>query len=143
MLGAHLGPLLFQLPPNLKCDLPRLDAFLTRLPPDLRAAFEFRHDSWLTDEVCALLEAHKAAPLHRGFRRQDDAVARDRAARLFPPARRRLHAGRSRTWAGRVAERANDWDDAFVYFKHEGEGKGPEFAAAFREILTKNYKLEP
>src|SRR5262245_61676224 len=49
-VGPSLGPLLFQLPPNFKCDTARLAECLTWLPADLRAAFEFRHDSWLTEE---------------------------------------------------------------------------------------------
>src|SRR6266496_5709113 len=55
----RLGPVLFQLPPNLKCNLPLLAEFLPLLPPDLRFAFEFRHDSWLNEDVYALLRQHK------------------------------------------------------------------------------------
>jgi len=52
----RLGPILFQLPPNLKCDIALLSEFLEILPDDLRFAFEFRHTSWLMDEVYRLLE---------------------------------------------------------------------------------------
>ena len=52
----RLGPILFQLPPQMRCDLDRLAAFLPGLPPDLRYAFEFRHPSWLSDDVYRLLE---------------------------------------------------------------------------------------
>ena len=55
VLGPHLGPLLFQLPPNFKADPKRLEDFLALIPDDVRAAFEFRNDSWLTDEVFGLL----------------------------------------------------------------------------------------
>ena len=51
VLGARLGPILFQLPPNLKKDLERLKNFLTYLPSDRRYAFEFRHESWFDDEI--------------------------------------------------------------------------------------------
>jgi uncharacterized protein YecE (DUF72 family) len=60
-LQSRLGALLFQLPPSLKKDAPRLDAFLALLPPPYRAAFEFRHPSWFDDEVFALLHDHQAA----------------------------------------------------------------------------------
>ena len=53
--------MLFQTPPNLKQDLPRLQAFLELLPVDHRAAFEFRNDTWFTDDVYAALEAKSAA----------------------------------------------------------------------------------
>ena len=55
-LGQTLGPLLYQLPPSLHKDLPRLDAFLQRLPDDLEQVVEFRHKSWYDDDVLALLD---------------------------------------------------------------------------------------
>ncbi|HLY19903.1 MAG TPA: DUF72 domain-containing protein [Bryobacteraceae bacterium] len=54
--ARRLGPVLFQLPPQMKCDVILLGAFLELLPDDLRYAFEFRHSSWLVDEVYRLLE---------------------------------------------------------------------------------------
>jgi len=57
--ARRLGPVLFQLPPQLKCDTALLAAFLESLPDDLRYAFEFRHTSWLVDEIYRLLEKHK------------------------------------------------------------------------------------
>ena len=54
--ARRLGPILFQLPPQLRCDLELLRAFLEILPEDLRFAFEFRHASWLVDEVYRVLE---------------------------------------------------------------------------------------
>lgn len=59
--ARRLGPILFQLPPQMKRDTELLAAFLDILPPDLRYAFEFRHASWLADEVYRLLEAKGAA----------------------------------------------------------------------------------
>jgi len=57
--ARRLGPILFQLPPTLKCDLPLLSDYLALLPADLRFAFEFRHDSWLSDSVYELLIKHR------------------------------------------------------------------------------------
>lgn len=57
----RLGPVLFQLPPQFRCDLEVLGGFLAALPHDVRCAFEFRHASWLNDEVYRLLENHNAA----------------------------------------------------------------------------------
>src|SRR5262245_22056720 len=59
-LKKRLGPLLFQLPPTLKKDVPRLRQFLALLPPRRRAAFEFRHPSWFDEEVFGLLRDHSA-----------------------------------------------------------------------------------
>jgi len=60
-LGAKRGPVLFQLPPNLKKDLPRLTAFLSLLPDDHNAVFEFRNDTWFDDDVYAALKSAGAA----------------------------------------------------------------------------------
>jgi uncharacterized protein YecE (DUF72 family) len=57
--AGKLGVVLFQLPPNLKLDLPRLEAYLPNLPADMRCAFEFRHESWHDEAVYALLQKHK------------------------------------------------------------------------------------
>lgn len=130
-LGGALATLLFQLPPNLKCDLGRFESFLATLPKDVKAAFEFRHDSWLTEDVYQRLhDAGKALCI---------ADFGDRTTPLQTPARygyvRLRDEGYQpddlKRWADIVAERSNDWDEVFVYFKHEEEGKGPEFAAAF------------
>lgn len=60
-LGPRLAPVLYQLPPNLKADVPLLRDFLLQLPRDLRAAFEFRHESWFSDETYAALRDNGAA----------------------------------------------------------------------------------
>ncbi len=134
-LGVHQGPLLFQLPPNLKCDVARLDAFLALMPADVQAAFEFRHDSWHSDEVTAVLRARGAALCIADFG--------DKTTPLVPTARHGYFRLRDEgytpedldRWAGVVGDLAGQWDDAWVFFKHEDEGKGPEFAAAFIERL--------
>jgi uncharacterized protein YecE (DUF72 family) len=136
VLGPHLATLLFQLPPTYKCSLPRLEAFLKLLPPDIRCAFEFRHESWLTDEVFALLTAHRAALCIADFG--------DKTTPLKPTARHGYFRLRDEgytpddldKWADAVAAQGTAWDDVFVYFKHEEEGKGPEFARAFVDRLA-------
>jgi uncharacterized protein YecE (DUF72 family) len=135
VLGAHLGTLLFQLPPNFKADVARLETFLALLPTDLRAAFEFRHDSWLTPEVYALMRQHGAALCIADFGDKTtplEATARFGYLRLrdegYTPAD-------LERWALEVITHAASWDDVYVYFKHEQEGKGPEFAQAFLRIL--------
>jgi uncharacterized protein YecE (DUF72 family) len=139
VLGPRLGPLLFQLPPNLKADEERLARFLTWLPPDLGAAFEFRHESWLTERVFALLSEHHVALCIADFG--------DHATPLVPTARHGYFRLRDEgytqadleRWADDIAEREPEWDEVFVYFKHEEEGKGPEFARAFRDTLRNRH----
>lgn len=127
-LGDKLGALLFQLPPNLKKDVALLDAFLRDLPPKAPAAFEFRHASWLDDEVSARLSERNLAlciadserlstPVrvtadYAYFRLRDEGYTADDIAR----------------WADTIRDATTGCRDVFVYFKHEDEGKGPEFA---------------
>jgi uncharacterized protein YecE (DUF72 family) len=59
--ARRLGPVLFQLPPNLKCDVPLLSDYLALLPTDIRHAFEFRNTSWLAEPVYDLLRQHGIA----------------------------------------------------------------------------------
>lgn len=135
-LGPHLATGLFQLPPFQKRDLPLLQEFVATLPADFRAAFEFRHDSWLSDDVYDCLQAAGKALCIADFG--------DKTTPLHPTARygylRLRDEGYTpadiERWADDVAARAGEWDDVFVYFKHEDEGKGPEFAAAFDRCLS-------
>lgn len=134
-LGPKLGAVLFQLPPNLKMDLAVFDAFLETLPPGLCAAFEFRHGSWLCDDVFGRLRAKNLAlciadsetmstPVtitadYAYFRLRDEGYTPDDLAR----------------WAEVVRARDASCRDVYVYFKHEDAGKGPEFARLLLERL--------
>jgi uncharacterized protein YecE (DUF72 family) len=134
-LGARLGPLLFQLPPNFKKDLPRLTDFLALVPDSLRAAFEFRHATWFSDDVYAALSARGAALCLA----EDDELAAPFVA-TAPWGYLRLR--KAEYGETDLAEKADavaraGWRDAYVFFKHEEEGKGPRLAAAFREALAR------
>jgi uncharacterized protein YecE (DUF72 family) len=134
-LGAKLGALLFQLPPNLKKDLAVFDAFLETLPPKACAAFEFRHTSWLDEEIFSRLAARNLAlcvadseklstPVrvtadYAYFRLRDEGYTKDDILR----------------WADTIAQATVSCRDVFVYFKHEEQGKGPEFARILMDKL--------
>lgn len=121
-LGDKLGPVLFQFPPGLKADADLLREFLSVLPPRMRAAFEFRHDSWWRDDVCEALDGVGAAW-----------VLADRPGRRAPAiatggwAYLRFHQGQAtgpkypreklQKWAGRIA--SLDARDAFVFFNND------------------------
>jgi uncharacterized protein YecE (DUF72 family) len=134
-LKEHLGPLLFQLPPTFKKDAPRLRAFLALLPPERRVAFEFRHPSWFDDEVFGLLREHRAALCIADA--EDDldvpvvATAAWGCLRLRRPD---YDDAALKKWVKQV--RNQDWQDAFVFFKHEEEGKGPQRAKRFLELAA-------
>jgi uncharacterized protein YecE (DUF72 family) len=132
-LRERLGPILFQLPPYLSKDVPRLRAFLALLPPSRRVAFEFRHRSWFEAEVFDLLRQHGAAlciaDAEGGLDVPFVAIADWGYLRL-----RRPDYGDAEltAWARRVRE--TGWRDAFVFFKHEDEGRAPRLAQRFLEL---------
>jgi uncharacterized protein YecE (DUF72 family) len=134
-LKDHLGPLLFGLPPYLKKDAGLLRAFLALLPSGRRAAFEFRHPSWFAEEVFGLLRDHRAALCIADA--DDDLEVPFVATADWGYLRlRRDNYGdpELKTWVKRVLKQ--DWRDAFVFFKHEDEAKGPELAKRFLELTV-------
>jgi uncharacterized protein YecE (DUF72 family) len=117
-LGAKRGPVLFQLPPFMKKDLPRLEEFLKLLPAQHGAAFEFRNDSWFSDEVYAALKLAGAALCHS--EREDNAPPPLVETASWGYVRLRLESysdGDLQAWAQRLA--ATGWDQVHVYFMHE------------------------
>jgi uncharacterized protein YecE (DUF72 family) len=117
-LGAKRGPVLFQLPPFLKKDLPRLSEFLHLLPDGHRAAFEFRNDSWFDDDVYAALKAAGAALCLS--EREDNAPPPLVETAPWGYVRLRLETysdGDLAQWAGRLA--ATAWQETYAYFMHE------------------------
>ena len=117
-LGDKRGPVLFQLPPNLKKDAPRLEAFLGLLPDDHGAAFEFRNESWFDDEIYELLRAAGAALVLS--EREDNAPPPLVETAPWGYVRLRLENysdGDLEKWAGRLAD--TKWNETFVYFMHE------------------------
>jgi uncharacterized protein YecE (DUF72 family) len=117
-LGPKRGPVLFQLPPQLKKDLPRLTAFLALLPEGHQAAFEFRNDTWFDDEVYAALRAAGAALCLS--EREDNAPPPLVETAHWGYVRLRLETYTEedlRVWAARLA--ATSWRETFAYFMHE------------------------
>jgi uncharacterized protein YecE (DUF72 family) len=128
-LGDKLGPVLVQLPPNFKKDVGRLKDFLAQVPAGRRVALEFRHATWLDDDDDALRQAG-AALCVADTGEPDDAPLVATAGWGYLRLRRPDYgADELASWAQRVREQA--WSDAFVYFKHEDEGKAPKLADEF------------
>jgi len=135
-LEAKLGPVLFQLPPNFKKDTFVLGDFVNGLPGGMRAAFEFRHESWFDDEIFEILRARnvalciadtekletpKVAPADYGYLRlrREDYTTAD-----------------VQRWAEFVRQNESRWQNAFIYFKHEEAGIGPKLAKQMIEFLA-------
>jgi len=133
VLGEGLGVVLFQLPPNMKKDLPRLQAFLKNLPGNVRSTFEFRHPSWFDDDVLALLRENNRALCISDT--DDLPVAHiDGTADWGYLRLRRVEYSEAdlAAWLERVEAQA--WKEAFVFFKNEDEGTGPKLAGQFLKL---------
>src|SRR5262245_14156832 len=134
-LGERLGALLFQLPPNMKQDLPRLRDFLALIPSTCRTAWEFRHASWFEDEVFSLLRERQAA-LCIAEAEGDLEVPFVATADWGYLRLRRPDYGDAelKAWVKKV--QGQGWRDAFVFFKHEDKGMGPQLAKRFLELAV-------
>jgi len=133
-LGARLGPILFQLPPNFRKDVPRLRGFFEQMPERRRVAFEFRHASWFDDETFAALRDHGAALCVADTGEEPVAPLAATADWGYLRLRREdFSDAELGEWAKRIT--AQPWSDAFVFLKHEEEGRGPKLAARLIEFL--------
>ncbi len=127
-LGPKLGAVLFQLPPNLKLDLGRLEAFLDLLGGRVPAAFEFRHPSWQEPAVVELLRARGAALCVADVDEQAAPPLVATAPFTYLRLRRSAYTtGELAEWVARLRLAASL--DAYVFFKHEDAGVGPRLAA--------------
>jgi uncharacterized protein YecE (DUF72 family) len=140
--AGKLGLLLFQLPPNMKADAERLTAFLAA--PALRApgappiAFEFRHETWFSEEIYAILRAHNAALC---IAESDDLATPDVPTAATHTSFRLRRTGaytpaEIEAFAARFSSLAKE-RDTYIYFKHEDEPTGALNAVAFLEAVNK------
>jgi uncharacterized protein YecE (DUF72 family) len=134
-LTEKLGVLLFQLPPSARKDLPLLDAFLAELPPGVRAAFEFRHPSWLADDVFERLSARRLALCIADSERLATPVRITADYAYFRLRDEGYTPADIARWADTIQRETASCGEVFVYFKHEEEGKGPALARLLRERL--------
>jgi uncharacterized protein YecE (DUF72 family) len=132
-LGAGLGPIRFLVPPTQKRDVARLRDFLAQLPPDGRFTFDFRHESWQAEDVHATLADAGAALCIEETEETSTPLV---ATATFGYVRlRRLDYDRAALARWMDVIRAQPWAEAFVFFKHEDEARGPAYALRAREIL--------
>jgi uncharacterized protein YecE (DUF72 family) len=134
--GENLGPILFQLPPFLRKDVPRLVDFLALLPREARAAFEFRHTSWFDDAVYEALRAHGAALCVADAEELATPLVATTSWGYFRLRRTDYDEAALGAWAGKLAGLEPTWTSAFIYFKHEDAGLGPKLAAQFVEKVA-------
>lgn len=133
LLEQRLGALLFQLPPYLRRDLALLREFLGVLPASIRAAIEFRHESWFTEDTYDALRAHDVALCIAEAEDGVDTPFVATASWGYLRLRRGDYTDAElQTWVEHI--RGAGWNEAFVFFKHEEQGLGPKLARHFTEM---------
>ena len=138
ILGPKLGVLLFQLPPTLRKDLGRLEAFLQWVPEGTRTALEFRHASWHSDDVFSALRNKNAALCIADSETMTTPVVSTADYAYFRLRDEGYQTADIQRWADVISPHANEWKETFVYFKHEEAGKGPQFAKELLNVLGLN-----
>jgi uncharacterized protein YecE (DUF72 family) len=134
-LGPKLGTLLFQLPPYFQKNASKLETFLDLLPNDVFAALEFRHPSWLHEDVYEKLRARNVALcLSDTDEAPADAVISTADWGYLRLRRVNYSDADLNAWLTRL--RAMNWTEAFIFFKHEDAGAGPRFARRLRELAA-------
>jgi uncharacterized protein YecE (DUF72 family) len=132
-LGDKLGIVLFQLPPFLRKDLPRLQTFLSHLPQGLHTSFEFRHESWDDEDVRAALREHGASLCAADMDDGDTEIVATSSTGYILLRRERYDDAALAAWAQRIL--AQPFEEVFVYFKHEEEA--PFFAQRLAAQLAR------
>jgi uncharacterized protein YecE (DUF72 family) len=133
-LGPKLGALLFQLPPTFKKDAGVLRAFVELLPEGTRAAVEFRHPSWLDAETYDVLRAKNVALCVADSEKMSTPIEVTADYAYFRLRDEGYQQADVVKWAA-AARGLEGVRDVFVYFKHEEQGLGPDFAKRFIEAL--------
>jgi uncharacterized protein YecE (DUF72 family) len=133
-LGDKLAVLLFQLPPNFKKDAPVLRAFSETLPEGTRAAFEFRHPSWFDAEVLDILRGRQLALCIADSEKLSAPVEITADYAYFRLRDEGYQQADIERWAA-VLRGLTSVRSAYVYFKHEEQGLGPEFAKRLMSLL--------
>src|SRR6266404_8322680 len=121
--ARRLGPVLFQLQPNFKADVALLSAFLQKLPPDIRCAFEFRNKTWLVDDVYRLLEKHGVA-LCLAESEKFEVPQVITASFVYVRLRKEDYAAAERAELAERVRSLTTERDVYVFFKHEDTPAG-------------------
>ncbi|MFI5073289.1 MAG: DUF72 domain-containing protein [Terriglobales bacterium] len=134
----RLGPVLFQLPPYLKCDVELLGKFLETIPRSVRTAFEFRHESWFCDEVFAALHEKNVALCEAENDKLETPNA-ETADFSYLRLRKENYSAKDREAIATRTKQLVRRGDVFVYFKHEDTPEG----ALYAEALLRTFETAP
>jgi uncharacterized protein YecE (DUF72 family) len=134
VLGKRLGPIYVQLAPTMKKDVEGLAALLSLVPKDVRLAVEPGNETWLDDEVFALLRKHRAALCAVDDPNKQIPVVATAPFGYVRLRRTKYPKAALAAWAARLTAQTS-WREAWVFFKHEDAATGPRLATAFQRVL--------
>lgn len=140
VLGEPLGPILFQLPSDMIANPQLLSDFCRELPVDVRFAFEFRNETWFSDEIYTILTEFRCALC---LAESDILKTPEMSTTDFGYIRFRKSNYSSADWDHwmvMLEKNRPRWKDCFAYFKHEETAKGPAFAREFQTRFEENEK---
>lgn len=126
--AGKLGPALFQLPPNLKVDAVLLDEFCGKFPPNFRAAFEFRNQSWFDDEVYRVLSKNNAALCFAESDELQTPIVVTANFSYYRMRRSEYSADDRESMAHRMSQGLRAGRELFVFYKHEDTPEGALYA---------------
>ena len=133
--AGRLGPALFQLPPNLKCDVGLLREFLTLLPPKLKATFEFRHASWFSEEVYTALGDRDAALCIAEDEERETPDVRTASFQYYRLRKPGYTQEELRARSTKLRENAAE-REVFAFFKHEEDPQSAVWAVGVLKAAT-------
>lgn len=133
-MGERRGPFLFQLPPFSRKDMGRLRHALEKIPEGVQAAFEFRHASWLDDEVYELLSSRNMALCLADTDEAEPPLVATASWGYLRLRKTTYSDAELDAWFGRITGQA--WQTAFIYFKHEDAGQAPRLAQSLLARLA-------
>jgi uncharacterized protein YecE (DUF72 family) len=136
--GPQLGPVLFQLPPNLKCDVGLLRSFLSLFPKNFRSAFEFRHESWFREEVYTALRECNAALCISETEKLITPEVHTAAYTYFRLREVSYSADDLKQIAVRIERVLADGRDAYAFFKHEEDPKSALDAVELLQMVARH-----
>ncbi|HKY50919.1 MAG TPA: DUF72 domain-containing protein [Candidatus Limnocylindria bacterium] len=140
LLGARLGPILFQTPPWVRRDDDRLAMFLAALPRDVRCGLEVRDASWYVPEVYELLRTANVALVHAEGEKAPSPVETLGTTADFTYARLRDRSGYTKAavdgWAARLRRLLDAGADVYAYFRHDEDGSNALSAERLRRAIS-------
>jgi uncharacterized protein YecE (DUF72 family) len=143
-LGAKVGAILFQCPPNFKMDLERLRTFLALLPDSARYAFEFRHESCRSEEVLDALAERGVAWCVADADDYEAPFVRTAPGFAYVRLRKTVYEDEALSrWAKQIGETLAEGVDVYCYLKHEDEGRGVHFARRLMELIEASGEPSP